>query len=97
MMIGHQGEANSVLSSIVLYKIYSDVRRRASTLWLALLHMLDDGGTLLAGHIAFATLFALFPFLIFLTALAGEFGPKRGQRKPLSILASGPCRKRFGA
>jgi membrane protein len=36
--------------------------------------MLDDGGTLLAGHIAFAGLFALFPFVIFLTTLAGEVG-----------------------
>jgi membrane protein len=42
--------------------------------WRGFLHMLDDGGTLLAGHIAFASLFALFPFLIFLTTLAGEFG-----------------------
>jgi membrane protein len=42
--------------------------------WGALRHMLDGGGTLLAGHIAFATLFALFPFLIFLTTLAGELG-----------------------
>lgn len=48
--------------------------RLASPVWRGLLHMLDDGGTLLAGHIAFASLFALFPFLIFLTALAGEFG-----------------------
>lgn len=36
--------------------------------------MLDNGGTLLAGHMAFASLFALFPFLIFLTTLAGELG-----------------------
>ena len=36
--------------------------------------MLDDGGTLLAGHIAFAGMFALFPFIIFLTTLAGEIG-----------------------
>lgn len=43
-------------------------------IWRGFLHMLDDGGTLLAGHIAFASLFALFPFLIFLTTLAGEFG-----------------------
>ena len=48
--------------------------RMASSLWHGLMHMLDDGGTLLAGHIAFAGLFALFPFLIFLTTLAGEFG-----------------------
>lgn len=49
-------------------------RRSASALWHGLLHMLDDGGTLLAGHVAFASLFALFPFLIFLTTLAGEVG-----------------------
>ncbi|MGI9505567.1 MAG: YihY/virulence factor BrkB family protein, partial [Geminicoccaceae bacterium] len=50
------------------------VQRQALVLWLASLHMLDGAGTLLAGHIAFTTLFALFPFLIFLTALAGELG-----------------------
>jgi len=49
-------------------------RRLLAPIWQGLLHMLDDGGTLLAGHIAFAGLFALFPFLIFLTTLAGEFG-----------------------
>ncbi|NJO38109.1 MAG: YihY/virulence factor BrkB family protein, partial [Rhizobiales bacterium] len=48
--------------------------RLASPVWRGLLHMLDDGGTLLAGHIAFASLFALFPFLIFLTTIAGELG-----------------------
>ena len=45
-----------------------------TSIWRGLLHMLDDGGTLLAGHIAFAGLFALFPFIIFLTTLAGEMG-----------------------
>ncbi len=50
------------------------MQRQVRVVWLALLHLLDDGGTLLAGHIAFASLFALFPFLIFLTTLAGEFG-----------------------
>ncbi len=49
-------------------------RDRLLPLWLALVHMLEDGGTLIAGHIAFATLFGLFPFLIFLTTLAGELG-----------------------
>lgn len=42
--------------------------------------MLDDGGTLLAGHIAFASLFALFPFLIFLTTLGGELGQSAAAR-----------------
>ena len=49
-------------------------RSAALALWRGLLHMLDDGGMLLAGHIAFAGLFALFPFIIFLTTLAGEIG-----------------------
>jgi len=48
--------------------------RWLTSIWQGFRHMLDDGGTLLAGHIAFATLFALFPFIIFLTALSGEFG-----------------------
>lgn len=74
MMIRHQSETENGLSNAFLRRSFSTFRRRVSTLWLALLHMLDDGGTLLAGHIAFATLFALFPFLIFLTTLAGEFG-----------------------
>lgn len=52
----------------------SPLRNLVSLLWRSLLHMLDDGGMLLAGHIAFASLFALFPFLIFLTTLAGELG-----------------------
>lgn len=55
-------------------KIVARARRELSAIWGALIHMLDDGGTLLAGHIAFVSLFALFPFLIFLTTLAGEFG-----------------------
>ncbi|MEM9627290.1 MAG: YihY/virulence factor BrkB family protein [Pseudomonadota bacterium] len=52
----------------------STLRRGFEPYWRGLLHMLDDGGTLLAGHIAFAGMFALFPFIIFLTTLAGEVG-----------------------
>ena len=55
-------------------KVSSAGRRQIALLWMALMHMLDGAGTLLAGHIAFASLFALFPFITFLTALAGEFG-----------------------
>ena len=50
------------------------IRRGALIVWHATWHLIDDGGTTLAGHIAFMTLFSLFPFLIFLTTLAGEFG-----------------------
>jgi membrane protein len=42
--------------------------------WRAIMHLIDDGGMTYAGHIAFMTLFSLFPFLIFLFTLAGEIG-----------------------
>jgi membrane protein len=42
--------------------------------WHAIVHLIYDGGMTYAGHIAFMTLFSSFPFLIFLTALAGEIG-----------------------
>jgi membrane protein len=42
--------------------------------WRAIMHLIDDGGLTYAGHIAFMTLFSLFPFLIFLFTLAGEIG-----------------------
>ena len=41
------------------------------------MHLIDDGGMTFAGHIAFMTLFSLFPFLIFLTTLAGRVRPDR--------------------
>ncbi len=43
-------------------------------LWIAGLNFVADDGPQRAGHIAFASLLAFFPFLIFLTALAGFFG-----------------------
>jgi membrane protein len=42
--------------------------------WYALVNFLADDGAQRAGHIAFASLFAIFPFLIFLVALAGFLG-----------------------
>ncbi len=48
--------------------------------WQAIWHLIDDGGMTLAGHIAFMTLFSLFPFLIFLTTLAGELGQTEAAR-----------------
>jgi membrane protein len=48
--------------------------------WHAIWHLIDDGGMTLAGHIAFMTLFSLFPFLIFLTTLAGELGQTEAAR-----------------
>ena len=54
--------------------LWLHLRLAGRTVWRALMHFIDDDGTTLAGHIAYTALFALFPFLIFLTTLAGEFG-----------------------
>jgi membrane protein len=42
--------------------------------WRAAIHLVDDEGFELSGHLAFMALLALFPFLIFLGALAGLLG-----------------------
>jgi membrane protein len=53
----------------------------AQIVWRAILHLIDDSGMTFAGHIAFMTLFSLFPFLIFLTTLAGELGQSLAARE----------------
>ncbi|MGH6898068.1 MAG: YihY/virulence factor BrkB family protein [Geminicoccaceae bacterium] len=45
------------------------------------MHLIDDGGMTYAGHIAFMTLFSLFPFLIFLFTLAAEIGQTDAARE----------------
>jgi membrane protein len=49
--------------------------------WQAIVHLVYDGGMTYAGHIAFMTLFSSFPFLIFLTTLAGEIGQIEAARE----------------
>jgi membrane protein len=56
------------------------LRRAGLIVWHATWHLIDDGGLTLAGHIAFMTLFSMFPFLIFLTTLAGELGQTEAAR-----------------
>jgi membrane protein len=46
------------------------------SLWEAYNRFLEDDGWAIASHIALSTLTSMFPFLIFLTALAGFFGSK---------------------
>ena len=48
--------------------------RIGSRVVAAVRRLVVDGGITMAGHLAFVGLLALFPFLIFLTALAGFFG-----------------------
>jgi membrane protein len=47
-------------------------------LWEAATHFMGDDGLVMAGHMTFITLVSLFPFLIFLMALAGFFGQTEG-------------------
>ena len=50
------------------------LRLARRTLWQAYYQFEQDNGWMMAGHIAFMGLFAIFPFLIFLLALAGFLG-----------------------
>ena len=55
-------------------RLWVRIRIAGRTVWRALVHLIDDDGTTVAGHIAFASLFSLFPFLIFLTTVAAQLG-----------------------
>lgn len=54
--------------------IPAPVRAFCALLWDTVQRFVDDDALTLAGHIAYTALFALFPFLIFLSTLAGVFG-----------------------
>lgn len=54
----------------------------------ALRRLFADEAVPLAGNIAFRTVFSLFPFLIFLTALAGFFGNENLAEKVVTFLLS---------
>ena len=54
-------------------------------LWPALDHFVSDQGFVLAGYISFTTLFALFPFLIFLLAFAGFLGETEAARESIDL------------
>jgi len=70
-------------------RAWRSLRIGARILWRAIMHFIDDGGTVLAGSIAFTSLFALFPFLIFLTTLAGEFGQEEAAREFIDMALEG--------
>ena len=50
--------------------------RRAKTIWRALYRLYEDSGFSMAGSVAFSFVLSLFPFCVFLGALAGVFGGK---------------------
>jgi membrane protein len=70
-------------------RVWRSLRVGATILWRATVHFINDGGTTQAGSIAFTTLFALFPFLIFLTTLAGEFGQEEAAQRFVELWFEG--------
>jgi membrane protein len=48
--------------------------RRLATIWRALYRLFEHSGFAMAGSVAFSFILSLFPFCIFLGALAGVFG-----------------------
>jgi membrane protein len=59
------------------------LRLTRRVLWQAYYNFDKDNGWMMAGHIAYMGLFALFPFLIFLVALAGFLG--QGEAADISV------------
>jgi len=53
---------------------WDPIHTAGKVLWDALVHFFNDNSLTIAGHIAYTTLFAIFPFLIFLTTLGGFLG-----------------------
>jgi membrane protein len=70
-------------------RVWRSLRVGATIVWRATIHFINDGGTTQAGSIAFTTLFALFPFLIFLTTLAGEFGQEEAAQRFVDLSLEG--------
>ena len=70
-------------------RVWRSLRIGATILWRAIVHFIDDGGATQAGSIAFTALFALFPFLIFLTTLAGQFGQEEAARRFVDLSLEG--------
>ena len=61
------------------------LRRVGRVIWLAYYHFEKDNAWVLAGHIAYMGLFAIFPFLIFLLALAGALGQGDAARESVEL------------
>jgi len=57
-------------------------------LWEAIVHFANDNSLILAGYIAYMTLFAMFPFLIFLTTVGGVIGQGEAATRFIEYLLS---------
>jgi membrane protein len=61
------------------------LRRVWRVLWLAAYHFRKDNGFVFAGHIAYMAMFSIFPFLIFMLALAGAVGEGDAMRQTVEL------------
>jgi len=57
-----------------MLQAWASIRVAARVFWDAVVHFVNDNALMYAGYIAYTTIFALFPFLIFLTTLGGVIG-----------------------
>ena len=60
--------------------------RRLATIWRALYRLFEHSGFAMAGSVAFSFILSLFPFCIFLGALAGVFGGEQLARAAVAQL-----------
>ncbi|BCX17708.1 MAG: hypothetical protein KatS3mg117_1390 [Geminicoccaceae bacterium] len=77
--------ASGPAATLPLARTLTGLGRVARALWLALRHLLLEDGLVVAGYVAFAALFAIFPFLIVLLALAGFFGQGEAAQESIAL------------
>lgn len=65
------------------------LRTAGKVLWDAVVHFVNDNSLTIAGHIAYMTLFALFPFIIFITTLGGFLGQAEAAARFIEYLLEG--------
>jgi Predicted membrane protein len=58
---------------------------RGSTIWEAIVNLVNHEGMEISGYVSFMAILALFPFLIFVVAIAGFIGQAEGAGKFISL------------
>lgn len=65
------------------------LREAGRVVWEAIVHFANDNSLTFAGHIAYTSLFAIFPFIIFLSTLAGVFGQSEAAARFIEYFLEG--------
>ncbi len=61
------------------------LRAAGSTIWEAIVNLVNHEGMEISGYVSFMAILALFPFLIFVVAIAGFIGQAEGAGKFISL------------